>query len=133
MITEKKKRGRPKKKVEAEKKETPVVLPIRYVGTVALKPDDLRFADIPIGSFVYDTKTNEATVETHLGPAAWKEFETIFNVGIYKIKDLKTETEIKLVKAEDPEKWIQYIEEANFITTRGIYHIVEVNKIYEAA
>ena len=46
---------------------------------------------------------------------------------------MKTETEIKLVKAEDPEKWIQHIEEADFVTTRGVYHIVEVNKIYEAA
>jgi len=131
MTIEKKKRGRPKK-VEVEKKETPVVLPVRYTGTVSLRPDDPRFADAPVGHFVYNTKTHEATVETHLNPPSWEEFKSIFKVS-YTINDLKTETEIRLSKTENPEKWIQYIEQANFITTRGVYHIVEVNKIYEAA
>ena len=133
-MVEKKGRGRPKKTEIKAKVETkaPVKLPIKYVGSVALKPDDPRFADTEVGGFVYDAKTNEVDIDSGGGSPAWKEFEAIFGVGIYKILDAKTGTEIKLVKAEDPEKWIQYIEQAEFLTTRGIYHIVGVNKVYEA-
>jgi len=131
MVTEKKKRGRPKK-VEAEKKETSVVLPVRYNGNVTLKPQDIRLAEVEVGSFVYDTKTNEATVKTSTFPPAWKQFETNFNIGVYTIIDSKTGTELQLHRTEDVEKWIQYIEEAEFQTVRGTYRIVRVNKVYEA-
>ena len=134
-MIEKKKRGRPKKVeqvVKEEVKAPPVQLPIKYMGSVLLNPYDLRFAEIEVGSFVYDTKTNEATVNTSTFPPAWKQFETGFNVGIYIIIDSKTGTEIKLSKTEDTEKWIQYIEEAKFETVRGIYRITRVNKVYEA-
>ena len=134
-MVEKKQRGRPKKVepvVKEEVKAPPVQLPIKYMGSVLLHPYDLRFAEIEVGSFVYDTKTNEATVDTSTFPPAWKQFETGFNVGIYTIIDSKTGTEIQLSKTEDEEKWIQYIEEAEFETVRGIYRIARVNKVYEA-
>ena len=131
MTTEKKKRGRPKK-VIVEKKETPAVLPVRYLGNVTLKPEDIRFAEVEVGSFVYETKTNEATVNTSTFPPALKQFETNFNVGVYIITDSKTGTKLQLHKTEDAAKWIQYIEEAEFQTDRGIYRIVKVNKVYEA-
>ena len=139
-MVEKKKRGRPKKvePVVEEEIKAPVELlikvelPIKYVGSVALKPDDPRFADTEVGSFVNDTKTNEVAIGTSTFPPSWKEFEGIFAVGIYNIHDSKTGTDLKLIKAEDSEKWIQYIEEAEFVTTRGVYHIVGVTKVYEA-
>ena len=134
-MIEKKKRGRPKKVepvVKEEVKAPPVQLPIKYTGIVLLNPYDLRFAEIEVGSFVYDTKTNEATVNTSTFPPAWKQFETGFNVGNYTILDSKTGTELQLNKTEDVEKWIQYIEEAEFETVRGIYRIARVNKVYEA-
>ena len=142
-MAEQKKRGRPKKSetplaikdvplAVEEPPKAPVKLPIKYVGSVALRPDDPRFADGEIGSFVYDTKTKEAVIDTSSFPPAWKEFEAIFGVGVYKIIDSKTGTEFKLVKAEDPDKWIEYIQEAEFLTTRGIYHIVGITKVYEA-
>ena len=143
-MVEKRGRGRPKKieaqvktepKIKPEPKieeEAPIKLPIKYLGSVFLKPDDPRFADIVVGSFIYDTKTKEATVDTSTFPPSWKQFETNFNVGMYTITDSKTGTEIKLNKTEDAEKWVKYIEEAEFSTVRGIYHIVGVNKVYEA-
>ena len=135
-MVEKKKRGRPKKEavpvVKEEVKAPPVQLPIRYTGIVLLNPHDLRFAEMEVGSFVYDTKTNEATVDTSTFPPAWKQFETGFNVGIYTIIDSKTGTKLQLNKTEDAEKWIQYIEEAEFETVRGMYRIARVNKVYEA-
>ena len=134
-MVETKKRGRPKKVepvVQEEIKAPPVQLPIKYVGSASLKPDDPRFAEMEVGSFVYDTKTNEATLDTSTFPPAWKQVETLFNVGIYTIIDSKTGTKLKLSKTEDVEKWIQYIEEAEFETVRGTYRIVGVNKVYEA-
>lgn len=134
-MVEKKKRGRPKKDepvVQEEVKAPPVKLPSKYRGSVSLKPDDPRFADIVVGSFLYDTKTKEATVDTSTFPPSWKQFETLFGLGVYTIKDSKTGTDLKLSKIEDSEKWIQYLDEAEFITVRGVYRIIGVTKVYEA-
>ena len=134
-MVEKKQRGRPKKVepvVKEEVKAPPVQLPIKYIGSVFLNPDDPRFAETEVGNFVYDTKTNEVTVASSTFPPAWKQFETSFHVGVYTIIDSKTGTKLKLSKTEDAEKWIQYIEEAEFETVRGAYRITGVNKVYEA-
>ena len=34
---------------------------------------------------VYDTKTKEATVDTSTFPPSWKQFETLFGLGVYTI------------------------------------------------
>ena len=136
-MIEQKKRGRGRRKKEVapvitEEIKVPIKLPIKYMGSVSLKPDDPRFADIVIGSFLYDTKTKEATVDTSTFPPSWKQFETLFGLGVYTIKDSKTATDLKLSKIEDSEKWIQYLDEAEFITVRGVYRIIGVTKVYEA-
>tara|TARA_R100000306_G_C4341389_1_gene125417 strand:- start:359 stop:802 length:444 start_codon:yes stop_codon:yes gene_type:complete len=145
MTTEKRKRGRPRKNVEAtvEKAEVaPHIIPEPeleltkfYWGYLYFVPAQAKLGgERLVGQITY-TESTDVLELTSSEPdlPAWREFNDIIeNNGHYDVIDPKTGSRVTFVRSMGMHEWMTNLDNAEFTVNYGnIYKIKEIDSSYE--
>ena len=144
MIVEKRKRGRPRKNVEAVVEKAEVApsiipepdpeLPKFYWGYLYFVPAQARLGgERLVGQITYTESTD--TIELTSSEAdlpSWREFLDIINTGHYDVVDPQTDSRVTFIREMGMKEWMTNLEKTEFVVQYGnIYKVKGIDSSYE--